>query len=55
MGTPPNKKVYLKDFVERISQKINTLSVKKKGLLQVYKKEVEKAEIEETKNKILKN
>lgn len=55
MKTSPGKKAYLKIFVERISQKINTLSVKKKGLLQIYKKEVEKAEIEETKNKILKN
>ncbi|MDQ5930562.1 MAG: hypothetical protein QG594_2350 [Bacteroidota bacterium] len=45
------KKANLGAFVERISQKINTLADKKKQLLQGYKKEVEKAEIEEIRKK----
>lgn len=55
MDTEPENTATLKGFIERISQKIVALAERKNRLLQGYRKEIEKKEVEQIKKDILQN
>jgi hypothetical protein len=55
MDTEQDKVTTLKGFFDRISQKIATLAERKNRLLQGYRKEIEKKEVEQIKKGILEN